>query len=58
VAEDNNIWKATRYLKPNDDSGWSKIPPLKRADGSTTMCTSEQAEQLLATFFSRHFLKP
>ena len=51
LAEDTNIWKATRYLKPDDGSGWSKIPPLQKADGSMTTNNSEQAEQLLATFF-------
>ncbi|KAM0724078.1 hypothetical protein Q7P37_000258 [Cladosporium fusiforme] len=42
---------ASRYLKPDDGSGWSRIPPLQKADGSTTTNNSEQAEQLLATFF-------
>jgi hypothetical protein len=53
LAEDTNIWKATRYLKPDEGSGWSRIPPLQKADGSLTTSNSEQAEQLLATF-SRH----
>jgi hypothetical protein len=52
LTEDTNIWKATRYLKPDDGSGWSKIPPLQEADGSMMTNNSEQAEQLLATFFS------
>jgi hypothetical protein len=26
----------SRYLKPDDGSGWSRIPPLQKADGSTT----------------------
>jgi hypothetical protein len=47
LAEDTNIWKATRYLKP----GWSRIPPLQQADGSLTTSNSGRAEQLLATFF-------
>jgi hypothetical protein len=51
LSEDTNIWKASRYLKPDDGSGWSRIPPLQKADGSTTTNNSEQAEQLLATFF-------
>ena len=50
LAEDTNIWKATRYLKPDEGSGWSRIPPLQKADGSLTTSNSEQAEQLLATF--------
>jgi hypothetical protein len=51
LAEDTNIWKASRYLKPNDGSGWSRIPPLQKEHGLTTTNNSEQAEQLLATFF-------
>jgi len=51
LAEDTNIWKATRYPKPGEGSGWSRIPPLQRADGSFTTSNSEQAEQRLATFF-------
>jgi hypothetical protein len=41
LTEDTNIWKAIRYLKPKDGSGWSKIPPLQKADGSMTTNTSE-----------------
>lgn len=51
LAEDTNIWKASRYLKPDDGSGWSRIPPLQKTDGSQTTNNSQQAEQLLATFF-------
>jgi hypothetical protein len=51
LTEDTNIWKASRYLKPDDGSGWSRIPPLQKADGSTTTNNSEQAEQLLTTLF-------
>lgn len=51
IAEDTNIWKASRYLNPDDGSRWSRISPLENADGSTTRNNSEQAEQLLATSF-------
>lgn len=51
LADDTNIWKATRYLKPDQGSGWSRILSLQKGDGSFTKSTSEQAEQLLATFF-------
>lgn len=51
LADDANIWKATRYLQPDQGSNWSRIPPLRKADGSLTRDTTEQAEQLLATFF-------
>jgi hypothetical protein len=44
LAEDTNIWKATRYLTPDNGSGWSRIPPLQQADGSMTTNNSEQAE--------------
>jgi hypothetical protein len=51
MAEDTNNWKATRYLKPDNGSRWSRIPPLQKADRSMTTNNSEQAEQLLTTFF-------
>ncbi|KAI6824489.1 hypothetical protein KC343_g180 [Hortaea werneckii] len=51
LADDANIWKATRYLQPDQGSRCSRIPQLRRADGSLTKNTAEQAEQLLATFF-------
>jgi hypothetical protein len=44
LAEDTNIWKAARHLKPKDCSGWSRIPPLYKPDGSMTTSCSEQAE--------------
>ena len=51
LADDANIWKATRYLQPDQGSSCSRIPQLRRADGSLTKNIAEQAEQLLATFF-------
>jgi hypothetical protein len=51
LADNTNIWKATRYLQPDEVSGWSRIPTLRKVDGSTTESNSEQAEQLLAIFF-------
>ena len=51
LADDNNIWMATRHLEPDEGSGWTTISPLQRVDGSTTMSRPEQAEQPLATFF-------
>jgi hypothetical protein len=47
LAEDTNIWKASRYLKPDDGLGWSRIPPLQKEDGRPSNC-------LLP--FSRHYL--
>ncbi|EED19011.1 hypothetical protein TSTA_023460 [Talaromyces stipitatus ATCC 10500] len=40
LADDINIWQATKYLKPN-----------VKSDGSTTKDKIEQAEELLTTFF-------
>ncbi|OAQ57981.1 reverse transcriptase [Purpureocillium lilacinum] len=51
VAEDVNIWKAAKYLKPSKDVADDKVPPLRRADGSTTGDKADQVEELLATFF-------
>ncbi|OAQ59776.1 transposon I factor [Purpureocillium lilacinum] len=51
VAEDVNIWKAAKYLKPGKDMADDKVPPLRRADGSATGDKADQAEELLATFF-------
>ncbi|PHH92210.1 hypothetical protein CDD83_8410 [Cordyceps sp. RAO-2017] len=51
VAEENNIWKAVRYLKPGRDITDDKVPPLRRADGSATEGKAEEAEELLSTFF-------
>ncbi|QGA14933.1 hypothetical protein EYB26_005087 [Talaromyces marneffei] len=51
LANDANIWQATKYLKPNSSSFSDKIPPLVKADGSTTKDKGEQMKELLATFF-------
>ena len=51
LADDTNIWQATKYLKPSGSSFSDKIPPLVKGDGSTTKDKVEQAEELLATFF-------
>lgn len=51
LADEANTWKATRYLQPDQGSSWSRIPPSRKADGSLTRNSAEQAEQLLATFF-------
>ncbi|KAI1839296.1 hypothetical protein JX266_014493, partial [Neoarthrinium moseri] len=36
LEEPANIWQAARYLDPDEHSAFDKIPPLKRADGTTT----------------------
>ncbi|KMK63758.1 reverse transcriptase [Aspergillus fumigatus Z5] len=51
LADNNNIWKAAKYLKSGEDAAFGKIPQLLRADGTTTTNHKEQAEELLAKFF-------
>ena len=51
LAEDVNLWQVARYMKPGAHSAFDKIPPLKKSDGSVTQEKSEQAVELLKTFF-------
>lgn len=51
LAENDNIWKAAKYLKAGNDTAFGKVPQLIRADESSTTCNEEQAEELLNTFF-------
>ena len=51
LADNNNIWKAAKYLKSSDDAAFGKIPQLVKADGTVTANHREQEEELLATFF-------
>ena len=51
LSEDANIWTAARYMKPDKQMSFSRIPPLRKADGSTTEGKTEQAKELLQTFF-------
>ncbi|KAE8551008.1 hypothetical protein EYB25_007240 [Talaromyces marneffei] len=51
LADDTNIWQATKYLKPGGSPLSDKIPPLTKSNGFTTKGKMEQAEELLATFF-------
>lgn len=51
LADNDNIWKAAKYLKSGDDSAFGKVPQLIRADGTTTVDHTEQAEELLTKFF-------
>lgn len=51
LADDANIWQATKYLQTGSGTMGDKVPPLTRADGSVTEGKEEQAQTLLATFF-------
>ncbi|KAF6515846.1 hypothetical protein HZS61_004587 [Fusarium oxysporum f. sp. conglutinans] len=51
LADGTNIWQAAKYLKHGDETNGDKVPPLKRADGTTTQDKVEQAEELLSVFF-------
>ena len=51
LADNDNIWKAAKYLKSGDDTTFGRIPQLVRADGTSTADHREQAEELLTRFF-------
>jgi hypothetical protein len=51
LADEDNIWKAARYLAPSGGTAFDKIPPLTRSEGSTTEGKQDQAAELLRTFF-------
>ena len=51
LADDANIWQATKYLSLNQGSSFDKVPLLEKADNTTTRDRVEQAEELLTTFF-------
>ena len=51
LADNDNIWKAAKYLKPNNESAFGKVPRLLRADGTRTTSSQDQMEELLGTFF-------
>ena len=51
LADNDNIWKAAKYLKSNDETAFGKVPQLIRSDETMTSNHQEQAEELLSTFF-------
>ena len=51
LADSTNIWQAARYMQPANLTSFDKVPPLSRADGSRTEDTTEQAQELMKTFF-------
>ena len=51
LADNDNIWKAAKYLKSNGDHAFGKVPQLVRVNGTITVDHGEQAEELLTTFF-------
>lgn len=51
LADNDNIWKAAKYLKSGDEAAFGKVPQLLKADGSMTADHKEQADELLTKFF-------
>ena len=51
LADNDNIWKAAKYMKSGDDTAFGKVPQLVTADGTVTTNHREQSEELLAKFF-------
>jgi hypothetical protein len=51
LADNDNIWKAAKYLKTGDDTAFGKVPQLVRTDGTIAADHAEQAEELLTKFF-------
>jgi hypothetical protein len=51
LADNDNIWKAAKYMKSGDEAAFGKVPQLVKADGTATTSHKEQAEELLAKFF-------
>ena len=51
LGDNNNIWKAAKYLKSGNSAAFGRVPQLMRSDKSWTASDGEQAEELLENFF-------
>ncbi|EED13947.1 hypothetical protein TSTA_101830, partial [Talaromyces stipitatus ATCC 10500] len=51
AENNNNIWKAAKYLKSRENIAFGKVPQLKRTDRTITTNYEKQIEELLAKFF-------
>lgn len=51
LADNDNIWKAAKYLKSENNTAIKKIPQLTKTNKSSTTNHKEQADELLAKFF-------
>jgi hypothetical protein len=50
-GDNDDIWKAAKYLKSGDETVFGRVPQLVRRDGTVTSNHQKQAEELLTTFF-------
>ena len=51
LADNDNIWKAAKYLKSGNESAFGTVPQLIETEGTVTADRKEQAEELLSKFF-------
>ncbi|KAK7041243.1 hypothetical protein R3P38DRAFT_2512196, partial [Favolaschia claudopus] len=50
-ADERSVWLANKYASAPANPTASRVPPLKRPDGSTATSSQEKCEVLLDTFF-------
>lgn len=51
LGDHKNIWEASKYLRSDLNSSFTKIPALQKTDGVTTTTPMEQASLFLKNFF-------